>query len=111
MSKKDVTGADEAHGAPEIGRAPVTHNVKSWPHLFEATRRGIKTHEMRKIKDRDYRVGDTLNLLEFDPTSETFSGRNLLVRITYITSSKFPCALSEDSLHPDYCILSIKTID
>lgn len=111
MSNVEVTDMEEVHDAAEIGRAPVTHSVKSWPHLFEATRRGFKTHEMRKIKDRDYRVGDKLNLLEFEPTSGTFSGRSLLVQITYITSSEFPCALSEDSLHPDYCILSIKLVN
>lgn len=91
-------------------RAPVTHDVKSWPHLFEATLRGTKTHEMRKIQDRDYRIGDMLNLMEFDPLTGKYSGRNLLVLVTYITSSEYPCALSEASLHPDYCILSIKRL-
>jgi hypothetical protein len=30
-----------------------------------------------------------------------------VVRITYVTSAETPCALSEECLHPDFCILSI----
>ncbi|WP_081725508.1 ASCH/PUA domain-containing protein [Mesorhizobium sp. C268A] len=88
----------------------VIHKVKSWPHLFEATLSGLKTHEMRQLTDRDYRVGDTLLLQEYDPVTDNYTGRELAVRITYITSSEFPCALSGGGLHPDYCILSISKI-
>jgi hypothetical protein len=88
-------------------RAPIEHKVKSWPQFFEATLAGIKTHEVRRLTDRDYKVGDRLLLQEYDPTAETYSGRELAVRITYVTSTEAPCALSEECLHPDFCILSI----
>jgi len=88
-------------------REPVEHVVKSWPHLFEATLTGAKTHDLRRANDRDYRVGDILRLQEFDPDTRRFTGRELRVRITYITSARFPCALSDSSLDPAYCILSI----
>jgi Domain of unknown function (DUF3850) len=88
-------------------RSSVEHKVKSWPHLFEATLAGTKTHEMRKATERDYRVGDTLKMHEYDPSLATYTGRELVVRITYITSPESPCALSRSGLHPDYCILSI----
>jgi len=88
-------------------RGPIEHKVKSWPLFFEATLSGAKTHEVRRMTDRDYRVGDTLLLQEYDPTTQTHSGRELVVRITYMTSPEAPCALSEQCLHPDYCILSI----
>jgi Domain of unknown function (DUF3850) len=91
-------------------RPSVEHRVKSWPHLFEATALGVKTHELRRVNDRDYRVGDTLRLQEFDPVTQRYSGRELTVRITYITSAEFPCALSEGGMHPDFCILSILKI-
>ncbi|TCU33113.1 uncharacterized protein DUF3850 [Rhizobium azibense] len=91
-------------------RKPVVHQVKSWPHLFEATLSGVKTHDMRRVADRDYQVNDVLCLQEFDPSTETYSGRELAVRITYITSAEFPCALSGGGLHEDYCILSIKPL-
>jgi hypothetical protein len=91
----------------EKGRGSINHKVKSWPPLFEATRLGLKTHELRRMTDRDYQVGDTLTLQEFDPDSQCYSGREQMVMITYVTSAKTPCALSESSLDPEYCILSI----
>jgi len=95
----------EVAAAP--ARGPIEHKVKSWPQFFEATLSGAKTHEVRRLADRDYRVGDRLLLQEYDPTTETYSGRELVVRITYMTSAEAPCALSEECLHPDFCILSI----
>ena len=91
----------------ENARPRMEHKVKSWPNFFEATLAGVKTHDVRRISDRDYQVGDTLRLMEFDPGKQQYSGRELCVRITYITSAKLPCALSESCLHPDYCILSV----
>jgi hypothetical protein len=91
-------------------RSPVEHSVKSWPALFEATLSGAKVHEVRRLTDRDYRVGDRLRLQEYDPITETYSGRELVVRITYMTSADAPCALSEECLHPDFCILSIARV-
>src|SRR5271166_678913 len=96
--------ASPAKAASEdAARLPVEHRVKSWPHLFEATLAGVKTHELRRASDRDYRVGDTLRLQEFDPIAQRYTTRELTVTITYITSAKFPCALSGDALHPDFC--------
>ncbi|MCK1466886.1 DUF3850 domain-containing protein [Bradyrhizobium sp. CW10] len=88
-------------------RTPFEHKVKSWPSFFEATLSGVKTHEVRRLTDRDYQVGDRLLLQEYDPSTETYSGRELAVRITYVTSTEAPCALSEECLHPHFCILSI----
>ena len=91
----------------EIARPRMEHKVKSWPSFFEATLAGVKTHDVRRISDRDYQVGDTLRLMEFEPEKQQYTGREMCVRITYITSAKAPCALSEACLDPDYCILSI----
>jgi hypothetical protein len=102
-------GGINATSAPrsDSARPRVEHKVKSWPNFFEATLAGVKTHDVRRMGDRDYQVGDTLRLIEFDPEKQQYTGRELCVRITYITSAKLPCALSEECLHPDYCILSI----
>lgn len=91
----------------DSARPRMEHKVKSWPSFFQATLAGVKTHDVRRMNDRDYQVGDTLRLMEFDPEQQRYTGRELSVRITYITSAKLPCALSEACLHPDYCILSI----
>jgi uncharacterized protein DUF3850 len=96
--------------AIRVERGPAEHRVKSWPHLFVSTLSGDKKHELRRISDRDYRVGDFLVLQEFDPATQRYSGRELRVKITYITSADSPCALSRSALDPEFCILSIEKV-
>ena len=93
--------------APTVGRPSVVHDVKCWPHLFSTIARGEKRHDLRRSSDRDYAVGDKLLLREYDNRSGTYTGRTLTVTITYMTSADMPCALSDEALHPDFCILSI----
>jgi Domain of unknown function (DUF3850) len=88
----------------------IEHRLKSWPQFFDAIASGEKTHDLRRADDRDFRVGDLLRLQEFDPKTDRHSGRELTVKITYITSADYPCALSANALHPDFCILSIKKL-
>ena len=86
------------------------HHLKSWPTLFEAIVRGDKRHELRRAYDRDFRKGDRLRLREFDPDLQRYTGREQIVEVTFITSAEEPCALSDQALHPDYCILSIAPV-
>lgn len=88
-------------------RMPTTHELKCWPRFFEAIARGEKRHDLRRATDRDFRPGDWLLLREFDPDRDAFTGRTQHVAVTYITSADMPCALSEQALHPEFCILSI----
>ena len=90
-----------------VERVSLEHKVKSWPQFFEATLSGAKTHEVRRSTDRDYQVGDKLRLQEYDPETSAYTGRELVVLITYKTSADMPCALSDECLHSDFCILSI----
>jgi hypothetical protein len=92
------------------GNGMAEYKVKSWTHFFEAIVDGKKLHDMRDLKDRDYRVGDTLIMQDYDPVKGSYSGRECPVEITYITSNETPCAFSSGALHKDYCILSIKKI-
>jgi len=62
-----------------------THTLKAWPNFFEAVRKGIKTFEIRK-NDRGFRVGDILNLNEYDPSRKTYSGNVLEMKVTYLLS-------------------------
>lgn len=66
----------------------MTHELKTWPEYFSAVFAGLKTFEIRR-NDRhpSYAVGDTLCLKEFDPVSETYSGRQISVLVTYEISS------------------------
>jgi hypothetical protein len=70
---------------------------------------GLRTHELRR-NDRNFDIGDQMNLCEYDPESKNYTGQAVLVEITSITSSVEPCAVSSEALHNDFCILSIKKI-
>ena len=84
------------------------HIVKSWTYLFDAIVSGKKTHDIRDMTERDYKVGDTMTLRRFDQTNGTYTGEQVKVEITYITDNKTPCAFSSAILDKRFGILSIK---
>lgn len=61
------------------------HVLKTWPDYFKLIKSGKKTFELRK-NDRDYKVGDRLDLMEYDPNKEEFTGDHIHVFITHILS-------------------------
>lgn len=67
-------------------------------------------HELRQ-NDRGYAVGDTLELHEYDPDSEHYSGATAIARVTSLTSAETTCAVSDVALHPGYCILSVRVLE
>ena len=58
------------------------HELKTWIPYFEEILTGNKTFEFRR-NDRDFKVGDTLLLREYDHPNLQYTGRQLSVRITY----------------------------
>ncbi|WP_418131302.1 DUF3850 domain-containing protein [Variovorax sp. 278MFTsu5.1] len=84
-----------------------THILKSWPKFFEPIAAGIRTHELRRC-DRDFHVGDRIELREFDPVTNEYTGRVCFVLVMSITSAEEPCAVSEEALNPHFCILSVR---
>lgn len=83
------------------------HVLKSWPQFFTRLSAGTRTHELRK-NDRDYHEGDFLELREYNPSTNEYTGRVCTVQITSMTSTDEPCAVSKEALHPDFCILSVR---
>jgi hypothetical protein len=78
-------------------RRPIRHRLKCWPDYFEPIVDGTKTFELRKA-DRDFRVGDLLDLFEFDPSQGhvlppmnlpvgRYTGRVCTRQITFILES------------------------
>lgn len=84
------------------------HSVKSWPHLFQAALEGRKKHDFRQKNERDYKVGDIMILQEYDPAKGKYTGRELTMLITYITSNDTPCALSSSALSRDAIVISFQ---
>lgn len=66
-----------------ITREHVTHNLKIWPEYFAAVRDGLKRAELR-WNDREYHAGDTLDLCEWDPNEEAFTGDFISVTVTHV---------------------------
>ncbi|ENU0748677.1 DUF3850 domain-containing protein [Salmonella enterica] len=66
-----------------ITKEPVTHNLKIWPEYFSAVRDGLKRAELR-WNDREYQAGDILDLCEWDPNEEAFTGDFISVAITHV---------------------------
>lgn len=66
------------------------HALKTEPQYFEAVINAKKTFEVRR-NDRDFRVGDYLALNELDDTREGYTGRSVLLRVTYILDDELFC--------------------
>ena len=61
----------------------MTHDLKCWTSVFQDVYLGVKSFEIR-VNDRDYKVGDTLHLREYNPETDAFTGRWVSRRVTYI---------------------------
>lgn len=61
------------------------HNLKTWPEVFQPLLDGRKTAEFRK-DDRTYKfeVDDALEFREWDPESESFTGRKTSRLVTHV---------------------------
>lgn len=59
------------------------HELKIWPEHFDAVAKDKKKFEVRK-NDRDFKVGDTLILWEWNPESKSYTGWKISRKITYI---------------------------
>jgi hypothetical protein len=69
----------------EEGEPRVQHVIKCWPEAFQSLMSAVKTFEIR-TNDRDYRVGDLLEIHEWDPETREFTpAEPLLKEVTYIT--------------------------
>ncbi|MGZ2455495.1 ASCH/PUA domain-containing protein [Rhizobium anhuiense] len=65
-----------------------THELKCWPEQFAAIESGEKTFEYRR-NDRDYQVGDTLIIFEWDPDEDAYTGKELARTICHILAEGF----------------------
>lgn len=76
------------------------HKLKTWPEPFKAVANGQKTHEIR-VDDRGFKVGDTLELLEWDQNLCEYTGHMVVRSVTYITHG------GQWGLSKGLCVMSI----
>ena len=86
-----------------------THELKVWPEFYGPLERGEKTFELRQ-DDRGFRAGDVLILREFLPSMQSYTGRSLRRRVTYLMSGPafglmkdYVCMALESSDETDGC--------
>ena len=72
------------------------HNIKILSAYFKEVQKGNKNFELR-LNDRDYSIGDTVTLIEFD--GDSYTGRELHRIIKYVLKD-----CSKYGLKDDYCI-------
>lgn len=78
----------------------MTHELKILPKWYTDVESGKKNFEIR-VNDRDYKVGDTLVLQEYDKGN--YTGREITRKIQYIYQGNGAYGLSEE-----YCILGLE---
>lgn len=63
------------------------HVKKILPEYFQAIIEGKKTFELR-LADWICQIGDTLLLQEWDPKSQSLTGRSIEKQVTYVGKTK-----------------------
>ena len=61
------------------------HQLKILPEYFAPVCLGLKSFEIRE-NDRDFQVGDLVELREYLPNHDRYTGRVLPREITYVTA-------------------------
>ena len=79
-----------------------THELKTWPAFFQPLVDHKKWFELRRL-DRAFQVGDVLTLREYDPETQTYTGRQVSRSISYILTG-----LDCEGLQSGFGILGIR---
>lgn len=66
-----------------VEEVDVAHELKTIPPFFGDVETWMKDFEVRK-HDRPFMLGDVIRLREYDPETESYTGRDLLVSVKYM---------------------------
>lgn len=80
------------------------HEIKTINPYFSDMWDGKKPFEIR-LNDRDYNEGDVLWSREYNPTDNTYSGREMLCDVGYIILPGVFAGLS-----PGYCAMGVTVL-
>jgi len=79
------------------------HELKTWPNYFQRVQQGVKTFEIRR-NDRDFQVGDILNLTSYNPETKE-QGPRKAYQVTYILHGE------QFGIERGYCVMAIIPYD
>lgn len=60
------------------------HTLKCWPVYFKAILSGEKSFDIRRGEDRSYEANDYLDLQEWDPDRQAYTGAHCVKRVVYV---------------------------
>lgn len=63
---------------------PKMQELKILPDYFLPVKYGLKTFEVRSVKDRSFKVGELLLLREYNATCGEYTGDSVTVQVAYI---------------------------
>lgn len=83
------------------------HELKTWPEFFADIAANRKTFELRR-DDRGFKVGDTLELREYDPKTKSYTGRMVFRSVKHLLEHRpdAGCAATFGLQH-GYVIMSL----
>lgn len=80
---------------------------KTWPEYFQKILDGEKKFDLR-VADFEASPGDTIIFEEFDPATQTYSGRTVEKKITFVGKTKdWKFFAKEDIEKYGYIIMSL----
>ena len=89
------------------GCTHMVHRVKCWRAYFADIKAGIKTFDLRR-DDRKYKVGDILEICEWNEKDQEYTGEELTRRICYKLDGVGIGAIAPlIGLNHGYCILGL----
>src|SRR5688572_23934316 len=87
-------------GAINIKTLQMIHELKTWNEFLPLISTGKKTFEVRK-NDRDFKPGDTLKLLGYEPRNDKYSGDQITVEVTYVLQG------GQFGIEEGHCVMGI----
>lgn len=81
------------------------HRMKCWPAYFQLLKVEVKTFEVREKKNRDFQIGDLLQLEEWDPRTGRYSGEMITMEITFILEG------GQFGINQAFVVMSVKLIE
>lgn len=83
------------------------HELKCWPEYFRAIVANEKLFEVR-LNDRDFQVGDILQLREWNPDTKTYTGAYISRKVTYILEGMGKLNSPSSALRIGYVVMSLE---
>jgi hypothetical protein len=85
----------------------MVHELKTWSYYFNLVKSGEKPFELRK-NDRGFLVGHELLLREYNPETQTYTGKTLRRKITCVLEG---IEAESFGLNPGYCIMGLTEVE